>query len=310
MAALPAALFAASVSIGAVYVAAPGDLLQIPITVSSGSDLAGVNIRAEFDPDILTSPDVARGPLLSSLHRLSWSAPTTGSLNIAAWAPPGAPAFAGRSGTVFTIQLRVSSSAERGEAHLIRFSALGPGNLAPSGLRAFSGSSLPHTLNNGQVVYPQYAPVAVSNVSRSGYAIGNLLPGSKVYNAGSYAFVSPIADRLLGHTYILTDQDDKDAAGSGFIQFDISQKAVVYVAIDKRITAPPAWLNTWTKRSERLATTESTGYERVLYSKQLSKGRVSLGANRDTGMPTGRNMYSVVIVPDITSSENWSLYSE
>ena len=150
----------------------------------------------------------------------------------------------------------------------------------------------------------------VSGISRSGYTTGTLVAAARVYVDQTTTFTTPIPSSCLRQVYILTRNADKNSTGTSFLSFDVNQTATVMVGIDERIAAPPAWLQGWTRESAGLVTTDPACARRVLYSKTFPSGRVTLGGNRDANMPTGRSMYTVVVMPYVTSAREWPLYSE
>jgi predicted outer membrane repeat protein len=149
----------------------------------------------------------------------------------------------------------------------------------------------------GAFEYPEAFTGAIENISRPGYETGALDAGELVYVDRAYEFTTPIPGDLLWQTYIRTLNDDKDATGYGFFQFDVDQPVTIVIAHDARYPSPPAWLRFWEKRDDTLTTTDTFGPERNLYQRDFPSGHIVLGANRDPGMPENLSMYSVVVLP-------------
>jgi pectinesterase len=138
--------------------------------------------------------------------------------------------------------------------------------------------------------------------------IGSLLPDSRVYGDRGYAFVPPIPDELRGMSVIRTINDDKPSTSSEtFLSFDVNLPVRVYVALDSRIVPAPAWLDSWTKTSLTLTTTDPNP-QRVLYMREFAAGRVDLGANHSPATPQHYSMYSVLLKPLVTAVRQWMLY--
>jgi hypothetical protein len=138
-----------SVSVG--YAPArPGAAVEIAVAVNAGVDLGGVNLRLEYDPDVFVSAGVSPGPLLGVSHVLASHSPEPGRLNVVAYAPSGAPPFAGQAGTVFSITLQVSPSATPGMYPISFFTGGGP-LLASSGLSDMNGTGIAHGSEPGTV---------------------------------------------------------------------------------------------------------------------------------------------------------------
>jgi len=70
-----------------------------------------------------------------------------------------------------------------------------------------------------------------------------------------------------------------------------------------------AWLNSWIRRKEHLLATAPGAPGRTPYAKRFPRGHIILGAHRDHGTPTGRGMYTVVVVSDITGVDNWTIHA-
>lgn len=149
-------------------------------------------------------------------------------------------------------------------------------------------------------------PVGISGLTPSGCSTDVLNVGKRVYGDRTYTFVSPMISTLQYQTYIKTSNADKDST-SLKVQFTVSQPVVIFVGLAENIAAPPAWMNGWYKRGDKLTTNDGTA-GRMLYEKRFPAGKITLGANRDSTMPTGKSMYTVVIVPTRNGVADWSLY--
>ncbi len=140
--------YSAVISLG--YAAAgPGDSVKIEVNVSSEVDLAGVNVRLEYDPTVFSSATVSgEGTLIGAGHMMQFHSPAPGRLNAVAWAPSGTSPFEARSGVVFTVILQIDPSAAKG-TYPISFTAAGPVILASSGFSDANGNSIAHTVEPG-----------------------------------------------------------------------------------------------------------------------------------------------------------------
>jgi len=140
----------ASVTLGTAT-ARPNGVALVPVEISAATDLAGVNLRVAFDPDVFPSPSVLReGSLLEPSHLLSSHSPEAGIFNIVAYTPLGTPPFSAHSGTVFTLALQIAPTAPDGD-YPVEFSTSGPALLASSGLSDRNGISISHTALAGSV---------------------------------------------------------------------------------------------------------------------------------------------------------------
>jgi hypothetical protein len=299
-----------SISLGTGIAPRPGAALTIPVIVSASQDLAGANVCVEFDPTLLLSPSVVAGPVLDvAEHRIVAGSPEPGRFHVAAWAPPGAPAFKARTGTVFYIRLQTSLNLNPGATCPVRLVSGTTSALAPSGLCAYDGSDLSHTTTDGEAGLAMREPVVVTEISRARYSMQYLQPERAVYSDRTAVVLkTPIIAPFLGQVYIRTVDADKDATGATFLNFRIDRPAVVYVAFDEQVTQPPSWCRSWQRCFIPLWTNDAQP-GRVLWKRQFPAGVVTLGANRENGMPSGRSMYSVVIVPQGRAEAcAWTLY--
>jgi hypothetical protein len=137
--------------------------------------------------------------------------------------------------------------------------------------------------------------LTVTNLSPTGYATDLLQVGKAVYGDRAYTFATPIPSDLVGQIYIKTNNSDKDSTTLS-LSFNVNQPVTVVVALAGTITTPPKWLQGWTKRTDQLTTTD-VNKGRILYEESFNTGKITLGANRDSSMPTGNSMYSVIVLP-------------
>ena len=149
----------------------------------------------------------------------------------------------------------------------------------------------------------------ISNLSRGDYEIDQLVSGKLPYVDRTYTFLSPVPEPLSNRIYIRTRQEDKDTT-SIVLSFDVNQNVLVTIGIDERIAILPSWLQSWKRQSDQLLTNDPGLPGRKLYTKKFDEGHITLGANRDSSMPKGRSMYTVVITPLATGARGWMIYSE
>jgi Cohesin domain len=143
----------------------PGYSVVIPITVAAATDIAGVNIRVEYDPNIFSAPIIDRGSLLEGKHLLFSDSPQPGRLCAAAYSFDASP-FTTLNGTVFTLSLYVVPTAPDGD-YTVSFST--GGNLPSSGLCDLAGNRLEHTQTGGTITVDASAiPGMPYDIDRNG----------------------------------------------------------------------------------------------------------------------------------------------
>lgn len=128
--------------------------------------------------------------------------------------------------------------------------------------------------------------LTISALIPAKYVVRAAAVGGPIYADRDYVWVG--LGPLAGSTAIQTANDDKQS--TVVPSFTISQAAVVYVALDARLTTP-AWLSTWTLVGTINGSEDPPG--RRLYSRNYGPGAVVLGANGATS--SASSMYSVFV---------------
>lgn len=148
---IPRIGWGASISIGSKEVL-PGATVEIAVSVSVNEDLVGLHLRLRFDPEVLLSPSVKKGPLLNGSHLVDFFSPQEGELNIVAFSPDANTPLTAHEGVVLFLEAIVSGEASGGN-YAIGFAdtVTGPVVLPPSGLSGSAGVSIPHSVQPGSV---------------------------------------------------------------------------------------------------------------------------------------------------------------
>jgi hypothetical protein len=127
----------------------------VPVEISADTDIAGVNLRIEYDPGILTLDTILpQKPPLGNEHLVLWHSPEPGKLNAVVYAPAGPAVLARQPETLlfllFNIQADVPDTTTSTD---IAFAAAvaGPPGLPGSGLSDSLGNSVPHAADGGSV---------------------------------------------------------------------------------------------------------------------------------------------------------------
>jgi len=127
----------------------PGETVSVPVDISAATDIAGVNVRLQYDPDVFSSPSVTRGSLLEDSHLMSSYSPEAGRLCVLAYSFDATP-FTDLTGPVFSLNFEVDNSAPDG-VYPISFLIDESGVFPSSGLSDLSGHSLEHTQQGGTI---------------------------------------------------------------------------------------------------------------------------------------------------------------
>lgn len=209
-----------------------------------------------------------------------------------------AASYQSKNGADYSYKYTIGSGDPIGKASI---------TIAGTDLVGYSGS-----ISNTSALRIVSAPFNVSNMTRSGYTVvyNDLQSSRSVYTDQAWQFKNPVPSHLFKKTYIRTRQDDKDSTVSSFLSFDVNTDVKIYIAIDNRITTPPSWLKSWAILADPLLTNDPANSGRTVYLKEFKAGHVTLGPNRNNGMTKGRSMYTVVIVPKVTSVNDWPAYVE
>ena len=110
---------------------------------------------------------------------------------------------------------------------------------------------------------------------------------------GDRAFtVTTIPAALAGGAWLRTANDSKGYAGNPLVSFSLNQPADVYVTLDDRNTAPPAWMAGWSNTGLKMTTSEGgTARSFTVYTKSFAAGTVSLGSSGQAGF----SLYNVIV---------------
>jgi hypothetical protein len=113
-------------------------------------------------------------------------------------------------------------------------------------------------------------------------------------------------EELIGATWIMTANDDKNSVGEDFLRFTLNGPAVVWLARDSRGDEDkggtiPEWLSEdqgWERHPDMLIeVTDGNMGTFVLYSKEFQKGEVVLGGNADPPSAGQGSNYIVLLTP-------------
>jgi hypothetical protein len=119
----------------------------------------------------------------------------------------------------------------------------------------------------------------------------NLQPGALQFGDRSFTLAS-VPAALAGSTWLRTANDSKAYAGNPLVSFALAQPADVYVTVDARYAAAPAWLAGWSRTALKVTTSEGgTARSFTVYTRSFGAGTVSLGPAGQTGV----SLYSVVV---------------
>ncbi|MGZ8377117.1 MAG: hypothetical protein ACXWZS_02690 [Gemmatirosa sp.] len=118
-----------------------------------------------------------------------------------------------------------------------------------------------------------------------------LVVGGTQYSDRTYTFRT-VPAILSGATLIRTANDDKDVApgSTSLVSFDVTDAAVVYVAMDPGLSRP-SWMGAeWTSAGVVLGSTDGNKNYTV-YRRTVAAGRVTLGSN--VSKAAGKAMYTI-----------------
>lgn len=132
---------------------APGTTITVPVEVTAASPPAALNVRLRYDPTFLTLAGMSNGALLSPAHKVHYSTPANGQVNIVVYAPIGATPFTASSGTVVALTFASSTRAPIGHVTEIVYDSGGFRPLVSSDLSDVAGASVPHTPTTGLVSF-------------------------------------------------------------------------------------------------------------------------------------------------------------
>ena len=146
--------------------------------------------------------------------------------------------------------------------------------------------------------------LAITGLTRSGYRVDRLRTGKPLYGDREY-FFTEMPGALNAQLYLQTRNRDKNLNAPWSFQVNVPVEVVViYNRLTKKRSLIPAWLSDWQgylgiARNERLQTSNADQRCRF-FTKKFPAGKITLGGNRDAGMPeSDQTMYTVVVIPQL-----------
>ena len=127
-----------------------------------------------------------------------------------------------------------------------------------------------------------------------------------VYYTDRDYIVTAMPEELVGATWIMTANNDKNSTGADFLKFTVVGPVVVWLAHDSRGEeekggTPPEWLsedNGWEKHPDMIIEVTDTNMGHfILWSKEFEKGEVVLGGNADPPAGGQGSNYIVLLTP-------------
>ncbi|MEO6327656.1 MAG: kelch repeat-containing protein [Ginsengibacter sp.] len=159
----------------------------------------------------------------------------------------------------------------------------------------------PATLCVNLTVHQNYqsgAELITNIISTSGgnYILSHLAVDTAIYTDRAYVATS-VPVNLNNASFIKTPNNDKANTSATLLSFNINQDAAVYIAYDPRATVLPAWLSGFQKLASQVGINDPKITYLELYSKNYTKGTVSLGGNLQSPAAGALNNYFVIVVP-------------
>ena len=137
-------------------------------------------------------------------------------------------------------------------------------------------------------VTPPPADGLVSATLPTTYRWDTLTPGQRVYVDRTYTLVDVPAD-YVGWRLLQTENDDKYVSEPERVSFSVAEPVRVIVGYDRRISARPGWLQTYSPTGNVI---RSSNIAYDAYYRDFPAGRVTLGGNEN-----GFSNYTVAIAP-------------
>jgi DNA-binding beta-propeller fold protein YncE len=137
----------------------------------------------------------------------------------------------------------------------------------------------------------------VSSASGQEYEIDNFAAGKLVHTDDADKFTDRHPAQFSDQAYIRTAKADAGGTGAGFLSFDLSTDASVYVFYDGRENQVPTWLTdgSWTLTGDSVGVSGPAA-TRAVFKKDFSAGTVALGGNADPPKSGDSRMYSVLAI--------------
>lgn len=116
--------------------------------------------------------------------------------------------------------------------------------------------------------------------------------GDLIYTDREGVTYAEVPEALLGAEAVVTPCDAKKI-DADLAQLTAKEDITVFVVLDSRVTAPPAWLSDWNTTGETITNSDGVVYD--LYSKEIkAEETLTLGTNGQTSGCTG---YAFIAAP-------------
>jgi len=140
----------------------------------------------------------------------------------------------------------------------------------------------------------------ISHVTSAGgqaYGVDTFAAGKQVHTDDTVTFTDRHPAQFAGQPYIRTAVQDTGGTGPGFLTFDLSADATVYVLYDGSASQFPGWLTdgTWTLTGDAVGTSGPSP-ARAVFKKDFAAGTVGLGGNAYPPMSGASDMYTVLAI--------------
>jgi len=136
----------------------------------------------------------------------------------------------------------------------------------------------------------------INTATRATVQVTKLAVGTKYYVDRDYE-IKAAPSNLLNAFLIKATNDDKVSKLNSYMSFTLNRAATVYIAYDPRATKLPAWLQGWTKITDKLGINDPKLAAMNIYKKEYTAGTVNIGGNL-AGLAAGALCQYIVIVKE------------
>ena len=178
-------------------------------------------------------------------------------------------------------------------------------NLHPNALGYAVMAHLYSNIINGVTIPPFVVNNLCVKLSEAGSCLNpltykeNLLEvGNTYYIDQPYTLLNTIPNILTDGRWIMTSDQDRNLTNTNYLNFNVPEKATLYVAYDENATTLPTWLaGNFTDTGTNLDTNNPSTVTMRLYSKKNVLGQVQLGG-ADAATNHAMANYLVIVVKE------------
>lgn len=138
----------------------------------------------------------------------------------------------------------------------------------------------------------------VGSMSKAMYCVDRLSVGDALYLDREYTLAT-LPEALEDLLWIKTMNDDKTNQSENFLEFDLNNKATLYLAYDAAIENLPTWMDDFDRTILKIVDSRGVAFD--VYARDYKAGHIVLGGNQGA---SDDNMYMILLEPEAVDTND------